>query len=201
MIFEMLLISCHVISIGYRRFPATYIPDQDGKPQYRGIKSPIPGGSAALLRTCRSIYDEAVPILYGKNRFRFDQMMAELPRFLVAISPIAYDSIAEIHFQWPSYHPKLEIRRVLNLLSACKGLRRVAIWDWTRDPGKMLTTVLQDWRLSSIDFIGNDSLGTETEVATFLRSIITGGGECTKRGGKRPTRTRSEKVNNFIMHP
>lgn len=32
---------------------------------------PIPGLNAAILRTCRSIYDEALPVLYGCNEFDF----------------------------------------------------------------------------------------------------------------------------------
>ena len=32
---------------------------------------PIPNISAALLRTCRAIYEEALPILYGRNVFEF----------------------------------------------------------------------------------------------------------------------------------
>jgi len=40
---------------------------------------PIPGLDAAILRTCRSIYEEALPILYGRNTFLFqhpDQIRA-----------------------------------------------------------------------------------------------------------------------------
>ena len=35
---------------------------------------PIQDINAALLRTCRAIYDETFPILYGNNRFVFDHM-------------------------------------------------------------------------------------------------------------------------------
>ena len=34
--------------------------------------TPIPDIDAAILRTCRLIYTEALPILYGSNVFQFD---------------------------------------------------------------------------------------------------------------------------------
>ena len=34
--------------------------------------TPIPDIDAAILRTCRLIYSEALPILYGMNVFQFD---------------------------------------------------------------------------------------------------------------------------------
>ena len=34
--------------------------------------TPIPDIDAAILRTCRRIYSEALPILYGMNVFQFD---------------------------------------------------------------------------------------------------------------------------------
>lgn len=34
--------------------------------------TPIPNIDAAILRTCRLVYFEALPVLYGQNVFRFD---------------------------------------------------------------------------------------------------------------------------------
>ena len=38
--------------------------------------NPIPHISATLLRTCRTIYKEALPILYGRNVFNFSSPAA-----------------------------------------------------------------------------------------------------------------------------
>ena len=63
---------------------------------------PIPEIDSAILRTCRLIYSEALPILYGQNTFEFSS--ANAIRSFQSKSLIGYPSVVFLICHSPFYH-------------------------------------------------------------------------------------------------
>ena len=60
-----------LVSIYYINQPSERIGMARLHQRSLGTYCPIPDISATILRTCRAIYDEALPVLYGGNQFNF----------------------------------------------------------------------------------------------------------------------------------
>ena len=179
MIYSLLLASSKIIPIEYNR------PPRDGsKPKL--IKSPIPAGSAALLRVCSQVHEEAEKILYESNTFAFCDIRNELPLFLTSISQRAYTLVRSLDLccVYTSY----EAKESLDLLTGCGGLKNLALRDVYKPMPKCLLSYLNGLRVESINFPNTLKTIRVQEEAheqmNSLKQVVT--------NDKRP-RTRGEK--------
>ncbi|KAI9776626.1 MAG: hypothetical protein M1835_005457 [Candelina submexicana] len=134
----------------------------------------IPGLDAVILQTCRSIYQEAVPILYGDNRFRF---MSGISTEMFATSGM---SVSPWHETGPS---RLKGIRSMDLIFCalwqCGQPNRIAGLQkdsdtWIRQGRALSFPSLRDlaldfteWELTSRDYFPE-------EMTDWLKALLTG---------------------------
>jgi hypothetical protein len=187
-IYFLLLASNRPIRIEYNR-PA-YI---GARP--RLIQSPIPAGSAGLLRVCQWIHEEAEPILYTLNQFAIS-MHDELPLFLTSISPRAYTLIEDLILGWPQ--ETKQAKEGVDLLIGCRGLKRLSIERVYEPIPNYMLPLLEGLRLREVYF------HPRSESTNRLSKIITDP-DCPRTLGQRrkAKEQRDDKVsgiNAFDLH-
>ncbi|KAI9700732.1 MAG: hypothetical protein M1836_002101 [Candelina mexicana] len=134
----------------------------------------IPGLDAVILQTCRSIYQEAVPILYGDNRFRFmdgtfTEMFATngmgLPSWYKTV-PSRLERIRSMDLIFRAFWQRWEPNRIAGLQEDSD--------NWTRNGRALTFPSLRDlaldftqWNLTGRDYFPE-------EMTDWLKALLTG---------------------------